>query len=408
MKKPQKWGFFYIMKKMIDLVPIFLIFLGILINVNIGLFSDADTLKLLWLYFTVIPLILILIFKKNININIDKIIIASIAILVCGIISLVINKKFYYIYFYEISISIIGIIIGIYYSNVSYKNNFQIIKYFSVIFPIFLIIYSLVFISGLKYNENILFGNRNLTANILILTMPIIIYVALNKNGIIKFTAISSIVFSFLSILIYFPSRFAMIVSALLVFGYIIIQFKKNKSILIIIAGLSFLLIMAMIYKHQRFQEIISFIGYDDRLIVWKIALKAISEKYIIGYGLGQTSQVIDNFRVFEQDYSIKMDATEFIHLHNDLLQNLLEGGAFGLVAYLIFIFLIFFKIHKLLISPNLNRSEKSVIFTLLICIIVSIIHSMVDIPLKSPINRALFYILIGLVISIDHEYEKI
>jgi O-antigen ligase len=382
-------------------IAIAAVFSTIFINIDIGFFNNPDMLKLAWLYIIAIPIVFIKIIKDDIRF--DKVVTIPIIILTLCIISALINNNIQPFLFHDLGVGIVAIIFLWHFKDSNLKDSWEFLFKISVIASIFIFIYSVVLISILKYNEFILFGNRNLTANFLAMTTAILSYGVFTKRNILKIFSVLAIILNILSIHIYFPRRFGLILSIVSLMGCLVIYgYKINRRYFYIILTIILAISMTAILKFDRFNELFTQDGYDDRLIVLKIATKAILDKIFFGYGLGATSFVIDNYRVFYIDYSIKMDEIIFSHVHNEPLQYLLEGGVFAFSFYLFFIYLIFNKVYLIFFSTKVDASEKAIAYTLFIAIIIGILHSSVDVTSKSPFNRVYLFMLIGLLFSIN------
>ncbi len=376
------------------------VFSTIFINIEIGVFNTPDMLKLAWLYLITIPIVIIKIIKEDIKF--DKVVFTPLIILTLCIISALINNNIQPFLFHDLGVGIIAIIYLWYFKDSDLKNSWEFFFKISVLASIFIFIYSAILISILKYNEFILFGNRNLTANFLSMTNAILCYGAFSKRNKLQIFSILAILLNILSINIYFPSRFGLIASIIpIILCLIIYSFQMNRRNFYIIFTIILTVLITAIYKFERFNELVSQAGYDDRLIVLKIATKAILDKIFFGYGLGATGFVVDNYRVFYSDYSIKMDELIFSHLHNEPLQYLLEGGIFAFIFYLLFIYLILNRVYLIFFSTKVGEIEKAIAYPLFMAIIIGFLHSSVDVTSKSPFNRVYLYMLIGLLFSI-------
>lgn len=378
----------------------------IFINMEIGLFNTPDMLKLAWIYFISIPIIFIKIVKDNIKL--DIVVITPIIILTLCLVSALINNNIYPFLFHDLGVGIIAIIFLWYFKDSEFKNSWEFLFKISIILSIFIFFYSLILISLLKYNEFILFGNRNLTANFLSMTTAILSYGVFAKKNKLQIFSIAAIFLNILSIFIYFPSRFGLIASLVTIIvclGIYCFQIKRRYFYIILTIIITIMIIA--ILKFERFNQLFTQAGYDDRLIVLKIAIKAISDEILFGYGLGSTNFVINNFRTYYLDYSINMDEIIYTHLHNEPLQYFLEGGIFAFCFYLLFIYLICNRAYLIFFSPKVEAIEKVMANTLFLAIIVGVFHSLVDVTSKSPFNRVYLYMLIGLLFSIKIDIKN-
>lgn len=154
---------------------------------------------------------------------------------------------------------------------------------------------------------------------------------------------------------------------SLLVYGFA----KKSKKI--VLFGLGFVLLSVLglgvlsAYKEHpviksdpvltRIADI-SFQAGETRFRIWNIALQGFYERPLLGWGQG-------NFNlVFSKYYNPKLYAQEpwFDRAHNVFLDWLIAGGAFGLLAYLLFFLSLFFFVWRDDFSPV----EKGVVIGVL------------------------------------------
>ncbi len=111
---------------------------------------------------------------------------------------------------------------------------------------------------------------------------------------------------------------------------FVILAIAANLFILFVYTGGSFPLIDAFIEKILRRNT-----SFTERTVIWKEAMRMISEKPIIGHG----------FR--PEVHASNSAADVFIHSHNQLLQRLNATGVIGLITFIIFHILLIQKVDS-------------------------------------------------------------
>ncbi|NRS87711.1 O-antigen ligase [Flavobacterium sp. 7E] len=129
-------------------------------------------------------------------------------------------------------------------------------------------------------------------------------------------------------------------------------KIKKNRFVIILILIVSVVVLIPtfnLLYNSKKSSA-------DGRKLIWKISTKMVIEKPLFGYGYGS----------FEKEYNLaqilfiekgnitedEMQNAGYVILpHNEILQNAVEGGLFGLI-------LIFLFIRSLIISIKERKKE--------------------------------------------------
>jgi len=135
---------------------------------------------------------------------------------------------------------------------------------------------------------------------------------------------------------------------------YFIFNLPKNKKIIVLSCLLAFLIFILVFFMNlQSFEEIIgknmvqrfSDINISDRIRIWKIAIDAIKDRPIWGWGM-------DSFAFVSDKYTPGLSGgIYFDRPHNKVLEVLSNGGILGLLSYLS----IFGSIFYLLFAKNKN-----------------------------------------------------
>lgn len=173
-----------------------------------------------------------------------------------------------------------------------------------------------------------------------------------NKSYFFSLTVIS---FSFVLLVLILQrgSFLALMFSLIYIYAYFIRKEKPLRTIILGFAILFFAFIMILLFQNPRFQEYtftsqgvtiadfwdlikrgdiaraFSLIAFKGRLEVWEASLELFKNR-IIGQGLATTA--------------VKMEEIvgQYLEIHNDPLQYLIEGGYLGFILYLIMWFNLF------------------------------------------------------------------
>ena len=122
------------------------------------------------------------------------------------------------------------------------------------------------------------------------------------------------------------------------------------------------------------------------RLEIDRDALRMVSHKPILGWGLGVFPDVYPQFRSFHTNFFIN-------EAHNDYLQLLVEMGGLGFATMLWFLWAVYRNgIRKLKNWPE--DTNGAVALAALLGVTGILVHSLVDFNLQIPANAALFYVL--------------
>jgi O-antigen ligase len=132
----------------------------------------------------------------------------------------------------------------------------------------------------------------------------------------------------------------------------------------------------------------------DERTIYWRDTYRAIEQSWPVGTGIGTFR------RVYGTVQSVETVGIQYVNnAHNDYLELALEGGvlAVGLMALvLLFVLLAGIRLWKML----KNGGEAALGAAALAAIIVVLLHSIFDYPLRMHSIMAMFGLLWGLVLT--------
>jgi tetratricopeptide (TPR) repeat protein len=135
----------------------------------------------------------------------------------------------------------------------------------------------------------------------------------------------------------------------------------------------------------------------DVRPPIWKATVSMITDRPLLGHGLGTYVAVYPQFRVPE--YFLRRKATNVTdHAHNELLEVAAEQGLVGLAATL--------WLWGLAVGRGLraglqyDKSEQRATLGLLGAMLVFMFHGLVDVDLRYLPNQSLLWLLMGLLVG--------
>lgn len=228
------------------------------------------------------------------------------------------------------------------------------------------------FLGGFKSQSKLFavtgsWNNPNVSAIFLALTVPVFLLLFQGKYKKIILTGFLSILISLL--LLKCRAAFIGTVLSIIVFYGLEYQFinwvknKKNRSsakALLILCLLIIVPISSHLYDAKKASA-------DGRKFIWKLSAQIATEKPLTGYGYGSFEK---EYNLYQANYIQNGNATTdelanagpVIMPHNELLQNLVEGGSIGLLLIIsFFISLLFAVKQKNRIHQNqLNLQENS------------------------------------------------
>ena len=122
------------------------------------------------------------------------------------------------------------------------------------------------------------------------------------------------------------------------------------------------------------------------RLDITRDGLKMFMRKPLLGWGLGVFPDVYPEFRSFYSDLFVNA-------AHNDYLQLLVEMGAFGFIAMLWFLVVVYRRAAKKM-GKWVHDVNGAAALAATLGITGILVHSFFDFNLQIPANAALFYVL--------------
>ena len=269
------------------------------------------------------------------------------------------------------------------------------------------------------------FSHRNIYSQLLLLSLPFSIYIAISCQ---KYWRILSILGSILqlaliSILLVRSVWLALFISSF-ISALVYFLTRKNKIELFnirkliiyisIIAGIIFISLFSFskfdtsdtLIKQISWIKKTPFGSVEERLNLWKASIRMIKEKPLTGQGAGNWAIVLPKYsnkeiRVNEEENLF----TNFQRAHNDYLQTAAEIGLVGLLFYLlIFASSIYYLIKTL---KHGNEKDRSFSVVLLFSIISYLIISFFSFPKERIDSSIIIITILALSISLTLKKEK-
>jgi O-antigen ligase len=138
-----------------------------------------------------------------------------------------------------------------------------------------------------------------------------------------------------------------------------------------------------------------------DRLVFYRNSLGIIKDHPLIGTGYGTFWKA---FRPYmNHPYLIKRSRANLylFRLHNDILQVFTELGVLGGVIFLLLLVSILWGGVRAVKDVNLGGKQRLLVTGLLLSVLASLFHSIVDFPFHKPASAATFWLWSGFIVSI-------
>src|SRR5581483_248076 len=218
---------------------------------------------------------------------------------------------------------------------VKFKNAPFILPFISLILLAFFAYYFGLNINNRSYST---LGEPNAFAAIIIFIWPFLFFNLKNKYYLLvaKVTFIVLII----PLLVFAASSSAIVALVIQLIFILLLKFTKRVSLSTLICIL--LLILSLILPIFDKRSV-----YENRVEVWKTAIKAGSDSLIWGNGFGNESPIMHKASL-ELNNSLQLDNVD--SAHNIFLDFFVEGGIVGLI---IFISLWLISIKKLICNKN-------------------------------------------------------
>ena len=249
-------------------------------------------------------------------------------------------------------------------------------------------------------------SNVNVTGFSILFKLPILFYTYLQFKGekpLFKILIAITIFMSFFAITLTY-SRGALLVLFLIIILFTLFNFRRIKSSIIIIFiffltyGVNKILLVNVnsdIFNRATSINLVeSKSSANYRLGYYTDALKAIKEKPIFGWGIGNW-KIIGNKFAINQRKELQVG----YHVHNDFLQIGAETGIFGLSAYFLFLFSPLLDNLKNLFKNKFKTNE--IYFYLVLSFFIFFIDSNLNFPRARPTSIVNICLLIAATYSL-------
>jgi len=273
---------------------------------------------------------------------------------------------------------------------------------------------------GGSMTYNGLTGNKNIAAFSILIKTPILYYFLFNKNTKIYFKiplyfilllSIISIFFvtetraaelSFILLIIFLG--FSILFKRYIEFEFLVKRIKKFIY-LIILTTFPFLLGKMISSNTVDIGSNLSSltsettINSNERLKFYKYALEIISENFFTGKGIGSWElESIEKDRLEMRSYVVPY------HVHNDILEIFSETGIFGVVFFYSPFFLVYFSLFYLILK-NSDKSEKSKVVIIFLCLSMYLADALINFPFARVIQNInlIFILCCGILVLESH-----
>ncbi len=233
----------------------------------------------------------------------------------------------------------------------------------------------------LPFNMNVgVFANENHYSTLFFLTIPLLAYLALVRWK----KPLSYLLFSSLLVFILFAvgSRAGMFISSgLAVFCFVWFSLNLSSRIarLGLIGAAAFALIMIV-----TFFPLDEILAGDLRSVIFANTMRAISDNWLAGTGLGSFVLIYPSYEAREQVLQ-----TYINHAHNDYMELVLETGIFGIVLIVGY--------YAVILRNFMHSRLAEAAF---ISIMAVSLHSLVDYPLRTMAIAVPFALLSAIILS--------
>lgn len=139
--------------------------------------------------------------------------------------------------------------------------------------------------------------------------------------------------------------------------------------------------------------------GHLSRINIWSMTIEAVRDHWPVGSGIGTYPAIIP---LYEDPTTVT--STYIARAHNEYLQLLMEAGVLGLIVLIFALSWLGVRTWKIWTSQS-ERSDIAFKKIATISILVVVLHSLVDFPLRTPAITAFFAMFIAIIAmnSRDH-----
>jgi O-antigen ligase len=184
------------------------------------------------------------------------------------------------------------------------------------------------------------------------------------------------------------------IVASLLIIFPVSLGWKATAASLAL--GLGLVAVTAQSEAVQSTLERFSDLEEDERTIYWQDTMRAAAQSWPVGTGIGTFP------KVYATVQSVETVGIQYVNnAHNDYLELVLEGGIAAFILILVGLFYLLLCAIGLWRHPG-GIGETALASAALAAIVIVLLHSAVDFPLRLPAIMSLFGLLWGLVAAVQ------
>lgn len=211
---------------------------------------------------------------------------------------------------------------------------------------------------------------KKMTYGFLGIAMAVALFFSLSRGGIMSFIA-------------------SMLVFSVLVLTKGMSKKKLVPILLFVVVLAAYLLFLGISPVVERFVQ--GEVSNEQRVTAWQGTLAALRDYPILGSGFGTFEYV---FKIYQPNGLYGY----WDHAHNDYLELLLDLGLVGIIPVCIFLFVVL----RLIIRTEWKGRDLYLGAALLASITSIAVHSLVDFNLHIPSNALLFFLVLGLGVSLS------
>lgn len=169
---------------------------------------------------------------------------------------------------------------------------------------------------------------------------------------------------------------------------FMIAKFKKAGAVVLVVA------LAVLVINRGVSEKFLRFASFKDRVVMWTNSTKLFVRHPVIGNGLN--TFYVNYAKVREDEYRDKKGS----YAHNCYLQMAVETGLVGLAAFLFFVFSVLFKSLKYMVFRKGGEYDW-LVAGLTAGLVAFLVHSAVDTNLYSLPLAALFWLGMGMLVSV-------
>jgi len=270
------------------------------------------------------------------------------------------------------------------------------------------------------YNDHTVYGAM------LAMFLPAIIFFVINKKYTIPIRTVAFIVFAiFIVALIFSYTRAAWVSLAIALIAMVTlllkIKFKYLFSVVAILAAVFFSFQTEIIMKLEsnkqdaskdfdKHIESIANISTDasnlERLNRWNSAFKMFAEKPFFGWGPGTYSFQYAPFQSSKDKTIISTNMGDRGNAHSEYIGPLAESGVFGLITFVIIIFVIISTGYRLYYTIN-DYETKNLVLVIVLGFITYVVHGALNNFLDTDKASVPFWGFAAMLVAIDIYHKK-